>query len=288
MRIIPPDQLPVNDDGSIFHLHLQPGQLADRVVMMGDPERVSLVASYFDSVEFDLQNREFHTITGSYKGKRITALSHGIGCDNLDIVMTELDALANVDLETRQVKKDFRQLTLVRIGTSGGLQPICPIGTYVVSEISMGMDGLLFFYERGDTVSNFQLAQQFVDAVRWNENLAAPYFVDSDPELLEQIGCDMVHGITISANGFYGPQGRYVRLPLSFPDQNKLIEDFRYKNLRITNYEMESAALCGLARLLGHKALTACLIIAGRYSGGMNTDYKGSFDELIVKVLDRI
>jgi uridine phosphorylase len=286
--MISPDQLPINDDGSIFHLHLRPEQLADRVVMMGDPERVPVVASYFDSVEFDLQSREFRTITGSYKGKRITALSHGIGCDNLDIVMTELDALANIDLTAREVKKEFRQLTLVRIGTSGGLQPFAPIGSYVASEISMGMDGLLFFYEGGEALNDFELTQKFVHHIQWNPLLADPYFVHADKELLERIGFDMVRGITCSASGFYGPQGRHVRLGLNDPEQNQRMESFGYKELKICNYEMESAALAGLAGLMGHKAMTACLIIAGRYAGEMNTDYKGSFDELIKKVLDRI
>ncbi|MDR2622419.1 MAG: nucleoside phosphorylase [Dysgonamonadaceae bacterium] len=288
MRTISPDQLPVNADGSIFHLHLRPEQLADKVVLMGDPERVPVVAASFDSIEFDQQSREFRTITGTYKGKRITALSHGIGCDNLDIVMTELDALANIDLQTREVKKDFRQLTLVRIGTCGGLQAFAPIGSYVVSEISMGMDGLIFFYEGGEQISDLDLAEIFLKHVPWDQLLAMPYFVHADKTLVEQIGHDMVKGITISANGFYGPQGRHVRLGLSSPEQNKLIESFEYNGLKICNYEMESAALAGLASLMGHKAMTACLVIAGRYSGGMNTNYKGSFDELIAKVLDRI
>jgi uridine phosphorylase len=288
MRTIPPDHLPINSDGSIFHLHLKPEQLADKVVMMGDPERVPLIAAFFDSIEFDLQSREFRTITGTYKGKRITALSHGIGCDNIDIVMTELDALANIDLQTREVKKDFRQLTLVRIGTSGGLQPFCPIGTYVVSEISMGMDGLIFFYDQGEDISNKELSHKFVEHTQWNDLWAKPYFVASDEELTDRICFDMIRGITISASGFYGPQGRHVRLGLTHPDMNKRIESFEYNGLKIANYEMESAALAGLATMMGHKALTACLVIAGRYSGGMNTDYKGSFDELIQKVLDRI
>jgi uridine phosphorylase len=256
--------------------------------MMGDPERVQVVASYFDSVEFDLQSREFRTITGSYKGKRITALSHGIGCDNLDIVMTELDALANIDLTSREVKKDFRQLTLVRIGTSGGLQPFAPIGSYVASEISMGMDGLLYFYKAEKRVEEWQLSAQFVHQMRWNKWLANPYFVRSDAELLDRIGYDMIKGITISASGFYGPQGRHVRLGLTSPEQNQRLEAFEYKGLKICNYEMESAALAGLAALMGHKAMTACLIIAGRDSGEMNTNYKGSFNGLIKKVLDRI
>ena len=288
MRIIPPDQLPINADGSIFHLHLKPEQLADKVVMMGDPERVPVVAAFFDSIEFDQQSREFRAITGSYKGKRITALSHGIGCDNLDIVMTELDALANIDLKTREVKPEFRSLTLVRIGTCGGLQPFAPIGSYVVSEISMGMDGLIFFYEGGKQICDFEISEKFSKHVQWNNLLAMPYFVQSDKTLVEQIGHDMVKGITISASGFYGPQGRHVRLGLSNPEQNKQIESFEYRGLKICNYEMESAALSGLASLMGHKAMTTCVVIAGRYSGGMNTNYKGSFDGLIEKVLERI
>jgi uridine phosphorylase len=269
-------------------LHLKPEQLSDKVVMMGDPERVPVVAAYFDTIEFDKQSREFRTITGTYKGKRITALSHGIGCDNIDIVMTELDALANIDLQTREVKKEFRQLELVRIGTCGGLQPFCPVGTCVVSEISMGMDGLIYFYESGEQIINRELSEQFLEHTGWSKFLAKPYFVASDKELTDRIGHNMVKGITISANGFYGPQGRYVRLGLSRPDLNKQIESFEYKGLKIANYEMESAALAGLSGLMGHKALTVCLVVAGRYSGGMNTDYKGSFDGLITKVLDRI
>ena len=287
-RKITPDQLPVNSDGSIFHLHLRPEQLADKVVMMGDPERVRVVASYFDSTEFEVQSREFRTITGSYKGKRITALSHGIGCDNIDIVMNELDALANIDLNTREIKPDFRQLTLVRIGTSGGLQPLAPIGSYVASEISMGMDGLLYFYEDGEKVNLEELTEKFIRHTQWNNRLARPYFVSCDKELLKQVGFDMVKGITISASGFYGPQGRHVRLDLTHPEQNACLESFEYEGLKICNYEMESSALAGLANLMGHKAMTACLIIAGRHSGAMNTNYKGSFDGLITKVLDRI
>lgn len=288
MRVISADQLPINADGSIFHLHLLPEQVSDKIVLMGDPDRVPAVASYFDSVEFDQQSREFRAITGSYKGKRITALSHGIGCDNLDIVVTELDALANIDLKQRKVKDDFRQLTLVRIGTSGGLQPIAPVGSYVVSAVSMGMDGLLFFYEGGEALNDFELTEKFSRHTQWNHLLADPYFVASDKGLLDSIGFDMVKGITISASGFYGPQGRYVRLGLNSPEQNERLESFEYQGLKICNYEMESAALAGLSRLMGHKALTACLIIAGRYSGDMNTDYKGSFDGLITRVLDRI
>jgi len=288
MRIIPPDELPINQDGSVFHLHLKPEQLADKVVMMGDPERVPHVASYFDHIEFDQQSREFRTITGSYKGKRITALSHGIGCDNIDIVVNELDALANINLQTRTVNEKFKQLTMVRIGTSGGLQPFCPIGSFVVSEISMGIDGLVYFYDKGEAVSISDITEKFIEHTQWNKLLATPYFVYSDKELIEKIGFDMIKGITCSASGFYGPQGRYVRLGLTNPEQNQLMESFEYNGLKITNYEMESSALAGLSTMMGHKAMTTCLIIAGRYAGKMNTDYKSSFDSLITKVLDRI
>jgi uridine phosphorylase len=288
VRKIPSDQLPINDDGSVFHLHLKPEHLADRVVMMGDPGRVPLVASKFDSIEFTTQNREFRTVTGYYKGKRITALSHGIGCGNIDIVMNELDALANVDFSTRQVKPGFRQLNIVRIGTCGGLQPFCPTGSYVVSEISMGMDGLLFFYEGFEDIINTALANSFTAHTDWASNLATPYFVRSDRRLAGQIGYDMKRGITISASGFYGPQGRHVRLGLNNPDLNEKIMSFEYGSMKIANYEMESAALAGLSRLMGHCAMTVCLVVAGRYAGDMNTNYMGSFDDLIIKVLDRI
>lgn len=288
MRIIPPDELPINQDGSVFHLHLTPEQLADKVVMMGDPERVPVVAAFFDSIEFDIQSREFRTITGSYKGKRITALSHGIGCDNIDIVVNELDALANINLQTRIVNENFRQLTMVRIGTSGGLQPFCPIGSYVVSEITMGIDGLIYFYDKGEAVSVSGITEKFIQHTQWNKLLATPYFVLSDKELVDNIGFDMIKGVTCSASGFYGPQGRHVRLDLTSPEQNRLMESFEYNGLKITNYEMESAALSGLSAMMGHKAMTVCVIIANRYSNNMNTEYKNSFDNLIIKVLDRI
>lgn len=287
-RLIPPSELPINSDGSVFHLHLRPEQLAEKIVMMGDPERVPLVTKQFDEIEFDQQSREFRVITGTYKGKRITALSHGIGCDNIDIVVNELDALANIDLQTRTIQKKTRSLTMVRIGTCGGLQPFCPIGSYVVSEISMGMDGLLFFYDQGETVNEAGLSKAFCNHTSWLDKLAYPYFVAANKKLIDRIGFDMVKGITCSANGFYGPQGRHVRLGLTNPKQNELLESFSYEGLQFTNYEMESAALAGLSLLMGHSAMTVCLVIANRHSNEMNTDYKGSFDDLITKVLDRI
>lgn len=288
MRIIPESELIINSDGSVFHLHLKPEQLSDKIIMMGDPERVSLTASFFDSIEYDIQSREFHTITGTYKGKRITALSHGIGPDNIDIVITELDALANVDFKTREVKKDFNQLTMVRVGTSGGLQPHCPIGSYVVAAKSIGFDGVLNYYEGRNDITLNEFEEAFKKYVGWNPQHCAPYVIRADEELVQRIGYDMIPGVTISAIGFYGPQGRYVRMPLANPDLNSKIETFRYEDDMITNYEMESAPLAGLGRLMGHKAMTICTIIANRLAGESNANYKGSIEDLIKKVLDRI
>lgn len=288
MRIIPDSELIINNDGSAFHLHIKPEQLSDKIIMMGDPDRVNLTASFFDSIEYEIQSREFKTITGNYKGKRITAISHGIGPDNIDIVITELDALANVNFNTREVKKDFRQLTMVRVGTSGGLQPNCPIGTYVVSAKSIGFDGVLNYYEGRNLIAELDFENAFKKHVDWSPLHCSPYVVKADNELVQRIGYDMIKGVTISAIGFYGPQGRYVRLPLANPDLNSKIETFRYKDDIITNYEMESAPLAGLGKLMGHKAMTVCSIIANRLAGDSNANYKGSIEDLIKTVLDRI
>lgn len=288
MRIIPDSELIINSDGSVFHLHLKPEQLSDKIIMMGDPDRVSLTASFFDSIECDVRSREFHTVTGIYKGKRITAISHGIGPDNMDIVITELDALANVDFVTRGVKKDFRQLTMVRVGTSGGLQPYCPIGSYVVAAKSIGFDGVLNYYEGRNEIVDLGFEEAFKQSVNWSPLHCSPYVIKADEELVNRIGHDMIQGVTVSAIGFYGPQGRYVRMPLANPDLNSKIESFVFENQRITNYEMESAPLAGLGRLMGHKAMTVCAIIANRLAGKSNADYKGSIEDLIKTVLDRI
>lgn len=288
MRTIPESELIINNDGSVFHLHIKPEQLSDKIIMMGDPDRVDLTASFFDTIECDIRSREFHTITGTYKGKRITALSHGIGPDNIDIVITELDALANIDFETREVKKDFKQLTMVRVGTSGGLQPFCPIGSYVVAAKSVGFDGVLNYYAGRDTITLSDYEESFKKYVDWNPQHCSPYFVKADEELVERIGHDMIKGMTISAIGFYGPQGRYVRMPLANPDLNSKIESFDFGGDKVTNYEMESAPLAGLGRLMGHKAMTVCTIIANRLAGESNADYKGSIEDLIQKVLERI
>lgn len=288
MRVIPSSELIINADGSIFHLHLKPEQLADKVILVGDPGRVDMVASYFDEKECEVSSREFHTITGKLNGERISCVSHGIGTDNIDIVLTELDALKNIDFATRSVKPTHTQLTLVRIGTSGGLQPFCPVGSYVVSRRSIGFDGLLNYYETPTTAIDLDFEQAFCKYVNWNPRLAAPYVVSADEGLIAQLCEGMVMGVTISAPGFYGPQGRYVRIPLADPSLNEKIESFDYHGEKITNFEMESSAVAGLAKLLGHKAVTICNIIAGRVDKTMNTEYKGSMEDLIKIVLTRL
>jgi len=264
MRIIPESELIINSDGSAFHLHIKPEQLSDRIVMMGDPERVTMTAGFFDSIECDVTSREFHTVTGMYQGKRITALSHGIGTDNIDIVLTELDALANIDFNTRMVRDEFKQLTMIRVGTSGGMQPHCPIGSYVVSEKSIGFDGLIHYYANSRNIREEDFEEAFQKHVNWSPFHCSPYVVSADEGLVDRIGYDMIRGVTISAIGFYGPQGRHVRLALADPDLNAKIESFRFGAYSITNYEMESSAIAGLGKLMGHKAMTVCAIIANR------------------------
>lgn len=285
----PPSELVINNDGSIFHLHLKPENLSDKVILVGDPGRVTLVASHFDTKECEVSNREFHTITGQYKGKRITALSTGIGCDNIDIVMNELDALANIDFTTRTENDNHRTLTLVRVGTCGGLQPYTPEGTFIASVKSIGFDGLLNFYAGRDEASDLKLEAAFKKSVGWNPKMGNPYVASADSELIEQIAADdMVRGITVACGGFVGPQGRQLRLPLMDPELNSKIESFEYESMKVTNFEMESSALAGLATLMGHKAMTCCMVIANRVAKKMETDYKGDIDLLITKVLDRI
>ena len=288
-RTIPSSELIINGDGSIFHLHLRPEQLADRVFLVGDPARVDMVASRFDHIECNVTNREFHTITGLYKGKRISVVSHGIGTDNIDIVLNELDALANIDFDTRQEKESFRQLTLVRVGTSGGLQDETPIGTYVAAEHSIGFDGVLYFYGDTERVRNRSFEAELLKQLDWSIEGLRPYVVAAAPSLIEQI-CqqDILRGNTIAANGFYGPQGRQLRLPLHDPELNKKIQAFDYEGRHLTNYEMESSSLAALSALMGHRAMTVCCIIAGRKAQNMNTDYKGSIEGLIDLVLERI
>ena len=288
MRTIPASELIINSDGSIFHLHVRPDQIATTILLCGDPKRVDLIASHFDTIECDVSSREFHTITGTYRGKRLSCVSHGIGCDNIDIVVTELDALVNIDFATRQEKTEHTTLTLVRIGTSGGLQECSPVGSYVVAAKSMGFDGLLNYYEVPDGMFDLDIEEAFCKHVGWNRRLPAPYVVSADTELVNRIGHDMVKGITIAAPGFYGPQGRYVRARPADMELNSKIQSFRHGEWQITNFEMESSALAGMSALLGHKAMTVCAIIAGRVSHNMNTEYKGSIEGLIKIVLERI
>lgn len=284
-----PSELIINEDGSCFHLHLRPEQLADKVILVGDPARVNTVADHFDIKECDVSSREFHTITGTYKGKRITVQSHGIGCDNIDIVMTELDSLANIDYNERTEHDEHRTLTCVRIGTCGGLQPFTPTGTFIASVKSIGFDGLLNYYAGRNDVCDLELEAAFKEHMVWNPQKGSPYVAVADQELIDQIAQDdMVRGYTISCGGFYGPQGRKIRIPLADPDQNEKIESFEYDGMKVCNFEMESSALAGLASLLGHRAMTCCMVIANRYAQEMNTAYKNTIDTLIKKVLDRI
>lgn len=290
-RYFAESELIINADGSVFHLHLKPNQLADKVILVGDPGRVGLVASHFNSIECEVQSREFHTITGSYSGKRITVTSTGIGCDNIDIVLNEMDALANIDFQTRTENDYFRRLEIVRIGTCGGLQPFTPEGTFICSVKSVGFDGLLNFYEGRNAVCDLQMERALLNHLGWTGNLCAPapYVVDADEELVERIAKDdMVRGVTVACGGFFGPQGRMLRIPLADPHQNEKIESFEYKGLRITNFEMESSALAGLSRLLGHKATTCCMVIANRLTKKSDTGYKNHIDDLINLVLERI
>lgn len=284
-------ELIINEDGSIFHLHIKPEWLADKVILVGDPGRVALVASHFESKECEAESREFKTITGTYRGKRITVVSTGIGCDNIDIVMNELDALANIDFRTREEKPQLRSLEVVRIGTCGGLQPYTPMGTFVCSEKSIGFDGLLNFYAGRNAVCDLPFERAFLNHMGWSGNLCQPnpYVVDADKGLIDRIAQnDMVRGVTIAAGGFFGPQGRELRLPLADPHQNEKIRSFEYKGYRITNFEMESSALAGLSRLMGHKAMTVCMVIANRLAKEADTGYKNTIDTLIQTVLDRI
>ena len=284
-----PSELIINDDKSCFHLHLKAEQLADRVILVGDPARVNTVAKHFDTIECEVQSREFHTITGIYKGKRITCQSHGIGCDNLDIVMNELDSLANIDYDTRTERPEHRTLTCVRIGTCGGLQPYTPVGTFIASVKSIGFDGLINFYAGRNEVCDLQLEKAFKEHMQWDPIKGSPYVAVANSELLEQIAQDdMVRGATISCGGFYGPQGRELRIPVADPEQNEKIRTFEHNGMRICNFEMESSALAGLSLLLGHRAMTCCMVIANRYAKDMNTEYKNNIDTLIEKVLERI
>ena len=283
---IPSSELIINEDGSVFHLHILPEDLADTVIMMGDPSRVKTIAQLFDTIELSKQSREFATITGTYKGKRVTALSHGIGTDNIDIVMTELDALANIDFKTRLPKKEHRTLKILRIGTCGASQPDIPLGSFILSHISIGFDGVLNWYKDGEKIMLHDFEEAFVKHMGWPERYAKPYFVRSSQDIIDQFSSWTVKGMTVSAPGFYGPQGRSVRLALTIPDLIPKLESFEYEGYRVTNIEMESSALAGLAGLLGHDAATVCLAIANRHVKESNPNYKPLMEQLLAKALD--
>ena len=283
---IPSSELIINDDGSVFHLHILPEDLADIVIMMGDPGRVSTIAQYFDTIELDKSSREFHTITGTYHGKRVTALSHGIGTDNIDIVMTELDALANIDFKTRLPKAEHRTLKILRIGTCGAAQPDIPLGSYILSHISIGFDGVLNWYKDGEKIFLHDFEEAFVEHMQWPERLGRPYFVRAGHEIIDRFKNWTFKGMTVSAPGFYGPQGRSVRLELTIPDLIQKLESFEHEGYRVTNIEMESSCLAGLAALLGHEAATVCLAIANRHVKESNPDYKPLMAQLLQRALD--
>ena len=281
-------ELIINSDGSVFHIHLKPEELADIVILVGDPGRVDMVAEYLYDLEFRHQSREFVSVTGKYNGKRITVLSTGIGTDNIDIVMTELDALANVDFETREVKKEHRTLTVLRIGTTGAIHPDIPLGSFIFSHFSVGVDGLLNWYENRDEIAHLDMEEAFKKHVKWNKHLPDPYFVKASDKLIKKFEDCTVKGVTISAPGFYGPQGRVVRLGLAMPDMLEDYESFRFGDYRITNFEMEGSALAGLAAHLGHDAGTVCCAIANRYLKDADTDYKPNVRKLVELSLQKL
>lgn len=288
MAKIPESELILNTDGSIFHLHLQPSQLARKIILVGDPGRVNTVSSFFDEIELSVENREFKTTTGSYNSQRISVISTGIGTENIDIVLNELDALVNIDFTTREEKNSKTVLEIIRIGTSGGLHADIPVNSYLISERSIGFDGLLNFYQDRNKVCDTAFEQFFMDAVNWNPLLTKPYVVKSATELVEKLHSDKtIKGTTISAPGFYGPQGRELRLKVVDEELNNKLAVFDYRGNKICNYEMESSAITGLSLLLGHKATTICLIIANRVRKEYNEDYKSQMHKLIQYVLER-
>lgn len=287
---IPESELIINPDGTIFHLHLKPEDISDKLIICGDPARVDKIGAYLDDIEVNVTSREFHTLTGYYKGKRVTILSHGIGGDNIEIVMNELDALANIDFITRVEKPEHKTLRVVRIGTSGGLQDHTPIGAYVLADRAIGFDGVLHFYADSEKVCDKDFELEVLRQLDWKIEALKPYVVKAPDALVNLLtdDTDIIRGCTIACNGFYAPQGRRLRGKLADPALNSKIISFDYNGAKFTNFEMESSALAGIGAILGHEVATICVIIAGRKSETMNTTYKDSLDGLIEIVLDRI
>jgi uridine phosphorylase len=286
--IIPETELILNPNGSVYHLKLLPEVIADNIIIVGDQGRVEMVSRNFDSIDFKVQNREFITHAGMYKGKKVMALSSGIGTDNIDILVNELDAAVNVDLKTRTIKEQKRSLNIVRIGTSGALQKDIPVDNYVVSSHGLGFDGLMNYYLDLPSINDNEISEAFIQQTNWNKNLPYPYAVKGSETLINKIGFDLIKGITATAPGFYGPQGRKLRLTPWVEDFNQQLTDFKYKEHRITNFEMETSALYGLGKLLGHNTCTVCAIIANRVAKQYSKDYHPSVEKLIQLVLDRL
>ena len=285
---IPESELIINGDGSVFHIHIRPDQLADRVILVGDPGRVAMFKPLLDSVEAEGQSREFAWVTGEYKVARITVLSHGIGPDNIDIVMTELDALANVDFTTREVKPEHKTLSIIRLGTCGAIQPEIPLGSFILSHYSVGFDGLMNWYANCEKITDLEMEESFMEHMNWPSRINTPYFVHASQKMIDLMADSTVRGMTIAAPGFYGPQGRVVRQQLAMPDMLERIESWRFGDWKITNFEMEGSALAGMAAQLGHEAVTVCCAIAHRYLKDANTDYKPRVAQLINLVLDKM
>jgi uridine phosphorylase len=282
-------ELLINSDGSIFHLHLKPGQISDTVILVGDPGRAKMISGMFSKTELTVENREFITRTGIYRNQRITVVSTGIGPDNIDIAVNELDAITNIDLKKREPVENPRSLKLIRIGTTGGLQADIPVNSWIVSRKSIGFDGMLTYYANRESVCDMAFEKAFKSFVNWPDDFPSPYVVDGSAELLQKFSGDQyIQGVNVSAPGFYGPQGRVLRLPLAFPGLNELLGQFRYGDLKITNYEMESSAIYGLAALLGHEAMTVCLLIANRITLSANENYQAKMKGLIQAVLDTL
>ncbi|MDP3463076.1 MAG: nucleoside phosphorylase [Bacteroidales bacterium] len=288
MSRIPESQLVLHTDGSMYHLRLKPGQVAETIMLVGDPQRVQIVSSFFDTIEHKVHNREIITHTGTFKGKKMTVMSTGMGTDNIDIVMNELDALVNIDLKNRTLKEKHTSLNLIRIGTSGALQDDIDVGdSYVAGAYALGLDGMIFFYDNAEAVIEHDMTTAFKKHMHWPSNLPSPYIVKASERLLNTFANDCVKGITATAPGFYGPQGRSLRLPLGHPMINNHMESFNYQGNRITNFEMESSALYGLSRMLGHEALTICVMIANRVTEKFAGDYRPFMEKLIINTLNK-
>ncbi len=288
MKRIPDSELIINPDGSVYHLCLKPEHVADNVIVVGDPGRVQRISNHFDTIEYQINNREFVTHTGTYKGTRFTVIATGIGTDNIDIVLNELDAAVNIDLQTKTVKEELRSLNIVRIGTSGALQPEIEIDSFLLSEKAMGFDGLMHFYSNKLGINEKEIADAFCAHANWNESLAQPYVVSASNILMEKLKENTSQGITATASGFYAPQGRVLRLQPEMPNYPETLSSFSHKNLKVTNFEMETSALYGLSKALGHHACTLCAIIANRKTKQFSKNHDLPIDRLILHVLNNL